>query len=228
MFALADGGTIFLDEIGDISPALQVRLLRVLQEKAVLPLGADQPTPVDIRVVAATNKKLSELVQTGGFREDLYYRIRVVHLELPGLRKRREDIPLLVNHLITRFNRLQDKDIAGVSVQVMSRLMAHDFPGNVRELENIIEQAFVLCRGGMIELHHLPAELRPDTVSLEETLGATDLKSMEKYLITTTLHRHCGNRMLAARDLGINAATLYRKIKAMNIEVPDHDGRKRT
>lgn len=225
LFTLADSGTIFLDEIGDISPALQVRLLRVLQDHVVQPLGSEQAKPVDIRVVAATNKKLAELVKSGKFREDLYYRIRVVHLELPSLKKRREDIPLLVDHLITKFNRLQGKDIAGASVQVMSRLMAYDFPGNVRELENIIEQAFVLCRGGIIELHHLPAELRPETPSLGDTLGAMDLKSMEKYLITTTLIRHNGNRKQAAKDLGINVATLYRKIKSMDIEVPDRDGR---
>ena len=160
-FALADGGTIFLDEIGDISPALQVRLLRVLQEHAVEPLGATSPVNVNVRVVAATNKDLARLVQTGRFRDDLYYRIRVVHLVLPDLRQRREDLPLLVDHLISKFNRLQGRDIAGVSLEVMTCLMEHDFPGNVRELENIIEQAFVLCRGGMIELQHLPPELRP-------------------------------------------------------------------
>jgi PAS domain S-box-containing protein len=225
LFSLADGSTIFLDEIGDISPALQVRLLRVLQDREIQPLGAEQTKPVDIRVVAATNKKLAELVKHGEFREDLYYRIRVVHLELPSLKKRREDIPLLVDHLITKFNRLQGRNIAGASVQVLSRLMAHDFPGNVRELENIIEQAFVLCRGGIIELHHLPAELRPDISPLDNALGATDLKSMEKYLITTTLIRHNGSRKQAAKDLGINVVTLYRKIKSMDIEVPDRDGR---
>lgn len=225
LFTLADGGTIFLDEIGDISPALQVRLLRVLQDHVIQPLGSEQSHPVDIRVVAATNKKLAELVKNGNFREDLYYRIRVVHLELPGLKKRREDIPLLVDHLITKFNRLQGKDIAGISVQVMARLMAYDFPGNVRELENIIEQAFVLCRGGIIELHHLPAELRPETPSLGDTLGAMDLKTMEKHLISAALIRYQGNRKQAAEDLGINIATLYRKIKTMGIEVPDKDGR---
>ena len=160
-FALADGGTIFLDEIGDISPAMQVRLLRVLQERVIEPLGGVEPVKVDVRVVAATNKDLAELVRQGKFREDLFYRIRVIHLKLPALRERREDIPLLVDRMVAKFNRLQGKDIAGVSEEVMARLMEHDYPGNVRELENIIEQAFVLCRGGWIELHHLPPELRP-------------------------------------------------------------------
>ncbi|MFW6106926.1 MAG: sigma 54-interacting transcriptional regulator, partial [bacterium] len=159
-FQLAEGGTTFLDEIGDVSPAMQVRLLRVLQERVVEPLGSIKPVPVDVRVIAATNKNLTKLIRTGAFREDLYYRIHVVHLMLPGLDKRREDIPLLVDHLIAKFNRLRGKQIAGVSDEVLARLMEHDYPGNVRELENIIEQAFVLCRGGMIELSHLPRWLQ--------------------------------------------------------------------
>ncbi|MGA8240570.1 MAG: sigma 54-interacting transcriptional regulator, partial [Desulfobacterales bacterium] len=169
-FALADGGTIFLDEIGDISPALQVRLLRVLQDRIVEPLGAVEPLRVNVRVVVATNRNLAKLVQNGRFRDDLYYRIRVIHLVLPALRQRREDIPLLMDHIVAKFNRLQGKDIAGVSVEAMARLMEHDFPGNVRELENIIEQAFVLCRGGIIELHHLPPELRASLYTSAEGL----------------------------------------------------------
>ena len=158
-FVLADKGTIFLDEIGDISPAMQVRLLRVLQERVIEPLGSVEPVSVDVRVLAATNKDLQRLVQEGTFREDLFYRIHVVRLKLPTLRQRREDIPLLVHHLIVKHGRLQGKDVLGVSDEVMARLMAYDFPGNVRELENIVEQAFVLCPGGLIELHHLPPEL---------------------------------------------------------------------
>jgi len=226
-FVLAHGGTIFLDEIGDISPALQVRLLRVLQERIVEPLGSVKPVPVDVRVVAATNRDLTELVRTGFFREDLYYRIRVVYLELPGLKQRREDIPLLIDHCVAKFNRIQGKDIAGLSPDAMSRLMEHDFPGNVRELENIIEQAFVLCRGGIIELHHLPPELRPASSSGNDTFGPMSIRAMEKNLIIETLGRYRGNRKKAARDLGINASTLYRKIEAMNIEVPETDGRSR-
>jgi PAS domain S-box-containing protein len=226
-FALADGGTIFLDEIGDISPALQVRLLRVLQDRAIEPLGGVATVPVDVRVVAATNKDLAELVRTGEFRNDLYYRIRVIRLVLPALRQRREDIPLLVDHVVAKFNRLQGKDIAGVSVEAMARLMEHDFPGNVRELENIIEQAFVLCRGGLLELHHLPPELRPTGPSAKEALTAMNLQSMEKLLITDTLRRCHGNRKRTARTLGIDPSTLYRKIKAFGVATPDTDGRRR-
>jgi len=224
-FALADGGTIFLDEIGDISPAMQVRLLRVLQERLVEPLGSVEPIPVDVRVVAATNRDLASLVQAGEFREDLFYRILVIRLELPGLQQRREDIPLLVDHLVAKFNRLQGKDIAGVTDEVLARLMDHDYPGNVRELENIIEQAFVLCRGGLIQLHHLPPELRPTTTSGSTESGPMSLRTMEKYLISEALRRHKGNRKRAAHDLGIDTSTLYRKIKALGVDTPQTDGR---
>ena len=128
-FTLADGGTIFLDEIADISPALQVRLLRVLQERIIEPLGSVEPVKVDVRVVAATNRNLAQLVQAGKFRDDLYYRIRVIHLLLPELKQRREDIPLLVDYLVAKFNRIQGKDIAGISREAMARLMEHDYPG---------------------------------------------------------------------------------------------------
>jgi PAS domain S-box-containing protein len=227
-FAMADGGTIFLDEIGDISPAMQVRLLRVLQERCVEPLGSVDSVKVNVRVLAATNKDLVKLVRAGKFREDLFYRIRVVYLKLPALRQRREDIPLLVDRLLVKFNRLQGKDIAGVSNEVLARLMEHDYPGNVRELENIIEQAFVLCRGGMIELHHLPPELRPGPGEPGgEHGGPTTLDSMERLLITEALRRYQGNRRRAARDLGIDVSTLFRKLKSLGIELPSTDGRNR-
>jgi PAS domain S-box-containing protein len=226
-FSLADGGTIFLDEIGDVSPAMQVRLLRVLQERVIEPLGGVQTVPVDVRIVAATNKDLTKLVRAGTFRDDLYYRIRVIHLRLPNLQQRREDIPLLVDHLIAKFNHLQGKDIAGISDEVMARLMDHDYPGNVRELENIIEQAFVLCRGGVIELNHLPPELRPATTAGRDESQPMSLQAMERYLISETLGRRKGNRKAAARDLGINVSTLYRKMKDLQIESPEIDGRGR-
>ena len=226
-FALADGGTIFLDEIGDISPALQVRLLRVLQDRIVEPLGAVKPIKVNVRVVAATNRELGQLVKKNRFRDDLYYRIRVIHLILPALCQKREDIPLLTDHIIAKFNRLQGKDIAGVSIEAMARLMEHDFPGNVRELENIIEQAFVLCGGGMVELHHLPAELRTDPYTSVDNFRPMKLQTMEKLLITEVLQRRKGNRKMTASDLGIDASTLYRKIKAFDINVPESDGRNR-
>jgi len=225
-FAIADGGTIFLDEIGDVSPAMQARLLRVLQERYIEPLGSVESVKIDVRVIAATNKDLARLVHDGLFREDLLYRIRVIHLKIPSLQHRREDIPLLVDHLIAKFNRLQGKGIAGVSVDVLARLMDYDFPGNVRELENIIEQAFVLCRGGLIEAYHLPPELRPGEAEAgDPPLVPTTLHSMEKILIGAALQRHRGNRKLAANDLGIDPSTLYRKIKALGIETLGIDGR---
>jgi transcriptional regulator with PAS, ATPase and Fis domain len=226
-FSIAHKGTILLDEIGDISPAMQVRLLRVLEDNLIEPLGGEHPIPVDVRVVAATNRNLSDLVQRGSFRNDLYYRIRVIHLKLPTLRDRREDIPLLVQHLLDKFNRLQGKDITGVSDEVMARLMEHDYPGNVRELENIMEQAFVLCRGITIELRHLPPELRLPMAAGTHLLNDMSLKAMEKFMITEALLRHHGNRNQAARELGINPSTLYRKIKANRIHVPETDGRGR-
>ena len=226
-FSLADGGTLFLDEIGDVSPAMQVRLLRVLQERVIEPLGGIRTVPVDVRIVAATNRDLAKLVRAGTFRDDLYYRIRVIHLRLPGLQQRREDIPLLVGHLIAKFNHLQGKDIAGVSDEVMARLMEHDYPGNVRELENVIEQAFVLCRGGVIELSHLPPELRPATTAGRDESRPMSLRAMEKFLISETLQRRNGNRKDAAGDLGIDVSTLYRKIKDLQIRSPEIDGRGR-
>jgi PAS domain S-box-containing protein len=224
-FALADRGTIFLDEIGDVSPAMQVRLLRVLQERCFEPLGSTEPVKVDVRVVAATNKNLVELAREGKFREDLFYRIRVIHLTLPGLSERREDIPLLVEHLVAKFNRLQGKNIAGVADGVLARLMEYEYPGNVRELENIIEQAFVLCHGGLIESEHLPPELRPPGTS--PAGGPMSLEAMERRLIGDALERNKGNRKQTAHDLGIDSSTLYRKIKALGLQPPAADGRYR-
>ncbi|MBT8338470.1 MAG: sigma 54-interacting transcriptional regulator [Desulfatitalea sp.] len=224
-FELADGGTILLDEIGDISEALQARLLRVLQDRCIEPLGAVRPKPVNIRVVAATNKNLAELVRSGKFREDLYYRVRVVHLVLPSLEQRREDIPLLIDYLVNKFNRMQGKGIAGVSADVAARLMTHDYPGNVRELENIIEQAFVLCRGGLIEMHHLPPELRGVGHGAGGTAGPMSLDHMQRCLIAETLTFFKGNRALTAQALGIHPTTLYRKIQAHHIDIPRRDGR---
>jgi PAS domain S-box-containing protein len=227
-FALADGGTIFLDEIGDISPAMQARLLRVLQERTFEPLGSVESVQVDVRVIAATNRDLAKLVRKGTFREDLFYRIHVIRIALPNLRDRREDIPLLIEHFIAKFNRLQGKDVVGVSDEVLGRLMEYDYPGNVRELENIIEHAFVLCRGGLVELHHLPPNVRG--TSKGETIpsiAAMTLEAMERLLISDALRRNGGSRTAAARQLGIDPSTLFRKVKALGIELPESDGRSR-
>ena len=227
-FAIAEGGTVFLDEIGDISPAMQVRLLRVLQEKVYEPLGGVEPVEANVRVVVATHRDLTKLVEDGSFREDLFYRINVIQLELPSLRERREDIPLLVEHFIGRFNRLQGKDVIGVSGEVLAVLMKHDYPGNARELENIIERAFVLCRGGVIETKHLPPELARDTETHERgPTSAMTLRALESLHIADALRRNAGNRKAAARELGIHASTLFRKIKDLGIEPPERDGRSR-
>jgi PAS domain S-box-containing protein len=223
-FALAEGGTLLLDEIGDISPAMQVRLLRVLQERVYEPLGSVESVKTDVRLIAATNKDLNKLVRKGIFREDLFYRIHVIRLALPSLRDRREDIPLLIEHFIAKFNRLQGKDVVGVSDEVLALLMEHDYPGNVRELENIIEHAFVLCRGALIELAHLPPELRGAAVGeTSPNIAGMTLEAMERFLITDALRRHNGNRTAAARQLGINPSTLFRKIKSLGIDQPKHE-----
>lgn len=227
-FAEADGGTLFLDEIGDISPALQVRLLRVLQEHRIEPLGALKSIKVDVRIVAATNKNLSDLLQAGTFREDLFYRIHVIYLQIPDLRKRREDIPLLINHLVAKFNRRQGKNVGGVSEEVLKILMSHAYPGNVRELENIIEYAFVLCRGVLIKRNHLPQELlHSEESSAFSQIQPVTFKKTEKLMIEEALIRHAGNRRRVAEELGINPSTLYRKIKSLQIDAPLTDGRTR-
>ena len=218
-FSLANGGTIFLDEIGDMSPALQVKLLRVLQDREYEPLGGTSTTKVDVRVVAATNKDLSALVRSRQFRDDLYYRLNVVKIDLPPLSRRREDIPLLVEHFVEKFNLKKGKNLSGVSDEVMAFLMGYGFPGNIRELENIIEHAFVMCKGEMIELRHLPPELiesSKETI-LREKEVSKPLQTAEAEVIRKALERNKGNRLRTARELGINRSTLWRKIKRYGI-----------
>lgn len=218
-FAIAEGGTIFLDEIGDVSAAAQVRLLRILQERTYEPLGAVSSVNADVRVITATNKKLSELVKQGQFREDLYYRINVMKLELPLLRDRKDDIPLLVNHFISRFNRLHSKNVSCVTDEVLATLLAYDYPGNVRELENIIEHCFVLCQGEIIEKKYLPSSVCPtSSVEIAKTGEVTTLKQMEILLIIEALRRNKGNQTVTAKELGINKSTLFRKLKAHDIK----------
>jgi len=227
-FAVAEGGTLFLDEIGDVSSALQVRLLRVLQDKTYEPLGSSKSVKADVRIIAATNKDLAALVKKGSFRQDLYYRVNVVTVELPPLRKRKEDIPLLVEHFIARYNRLQDKSISGVSPEVMAIIMAHDFPGNIRELENIIEHAFVLCQEEMIELRHLPNEFAPHPPSTASPRHLSKiLKTVEAQTISEALKRNNNNRLATAKELGMHKSTLFRKMKALGISLPEEDGRSR-
>ena len=225
-FAAAEGGAIFLDEISDVSPAFQVRLLRVLQDRKFQPLGSTKTVKADIRIIAATNKSLEELVKIGRFRQDLYYRVNVVKVDLPPLRERKEDIPILVNHFIFRLNRLQGKTVTGISPKALALLMAHDYPGNIRELENIIEHAFVLCPKGEIDINALPhtlVDLIPRAAAYR-TIGAAK-KTFEAQIILDALKRNNYNRIAAARDLGLHKSTLFRKIKRLEIELPKRDGR---
>jgi len=218
-FALAEGGTIFLDEIADVSSALQARLLRILQECTYEPLGSVSSVKADVRVVAATNKDLDTLVKEGKFRQDLYYRINVVKLTLPPLRDRKEDVPLLADHIISRFNLLHNKNIGGVTDEVLAILLRHDFPGNVRELENIIEHCFVLCQGEIIEAKCLPANFQTkSSIDYSARNKTAVLKETEKVLITQALERNNGNRTATARELGIHKSTLFRKIKSLSIK----------
>ncbi|MGV7234853.1 MAG: sigma-54 interaction domain-containing protein, partial [Nitrosomonadaceae bacterium] len=218
-FALAEGGTIFLDEIGDISPSVQVKLLRVLQERTYEPVGAVSSVKADVRVITATNKKLDQLVKQEKFRDDLYYRVNVMKLDLPPLRDKKEDIPLLVEHFISRFNRLQNKNISCTTNEVTAALLAYDYPGNVRELENIIEHCFVLCDGEIIEARHLPMSVRPDLKASESASSqAATIKQMEIVLITQALRRNKGNKTTAAKELGIDKSTLFRKISTFEIK----------
>lgn len=224
--AAAEGGTLFLDEIGDISPALQVRLLRVLQNMTYEPLGSNRSLQADVRVVTATNKNLEELVKQGRFREDLYYRINVVKLTLPPLRDRKEDIPLLVEHFIQKTNRLKEKDIRGIQPEVIYLLMSYDYPGNIRELENIIEYACIVCRNGMIGIEHLPAHLHLEGRVVKT--GQTTWTGVERAFIYETLMKNNWNRKKTAAQLGIHPTTLWRKMKSLRIEIPERDRKSKT
>jgi PAS domain S-box-containing protein len=235
-FARADGGTLFLDEIGEVSPALQVRLLRFLQERTFEPLGATRSERADVRVIAATHRDLAAMVKSGTFRDDLYYRINVIRVVIPPLRERKEDVPLLVEHFVERFDRLQQRRVPGVSAGALALLMAHEWPGNVRELENVIERAFVLCGDERIAVEHLPEELTarrrpraPAGAGAGAEAGdfrATRRRS-EAEAIEEALERCDGNRLAAARALGIHKSTLFRKLKALGIAAPERDGRTR-
>lgn len=216
-FAMAHGGTLFLDEIADTSPALQVKLLRVLEEKQFLPLGATAPVKVDVRIIAATNRPLESLVEKGAFRDDLYYRLNIIKIQLPPLRERREDIPILVEHFLARMNALKGKNISGVSHEVMGLLLNHSFPGNIRELENLLEHAYVLCRGPLIEVRNLPSEFLEKAGKGDPARLLGPLESAEVITIREVLKRHKGNRTLAARELGLSRTTLWRKMRRLGL-----------
>jgi len=216
-FELADGGTIFLDEIGDISPKLQADLLRVLQERRFYRVGGNQEVEVDVRIIAATNKNLSEEVQKGSFREDLYYRLNVIEIRLPPLRDRREDIPLLAEHFVQRISSELGKEISGVSAPALKLLIAYDWPGNVRELENVVERAIVTCRNGMLEEQDFSwLKLGADSAQDWE-IPDVPLDQLERRAIVAALERKHGNVKEASAALGIDRSTLYDKLKRYDI-----------
>jgi transcriptional regulator with PAS, ATPase and Fis domain len=210
-FFLAHRGTIFLDEISNTSRAFQADLLRVLEDREFIPLGDTKPVKTDFRIIAATNRDLKAMITEGSFREDLYYRLNVVKISLPPLRQRKEDIPLLIDHFIRKFNLIKGAAIQGVSPEVLSFLMDYPFPGNVRELENIIEYAFISCKGHLIEIGHLPDDLL-DT-SNGKGVSMSDQEKEELQKIRTILDRYPKNRLEAARALEMSRTTLWRKMK---------------
>lgn len=222
---LAEGGTLFLDEVSELPLETQVKLLRVLQEREYEPLGGVQTVRTNVRIVAATNAKLIELVSQGKFRDDLFFRLGVVRLSIPPLHKRREDIPPLVENFVQRFNTKRGKKILGLKPGVMEVLMRHDFPGNARELENIIEYAFVLCHEKLVDICHLPEELQPRDPQRSAKPSAprshTQLKWAEADVIRTALLRTNGSIGAASTDLGISRTTLWRKMKRFSLSADD-------
>jgi PAS domain S-box-containing protein len=225
-FSLVGNGTLFLDEIGDVSQALQVRLLRVLQERTFEPLGSTQSEKTGARIIAATHRNLSELIEQETFRQDLYYRIHVIALKIPPLRERKEDIPLLADHFVRKFNQLQGRYVPGIAPEVFAAFMTHDWPGNVRELENLIERAFVLCGNEMISGSHLPPGFVGVLPHTESRSNMDSIKrNSERSAILNTLEKNQFNRAATARELGIHKTTLYRKIRDLGIDLPEKNGR---
>jgi len=225
-FQLAEGGTIFLDEIGEISKNIQVKLLRALEKKEYEPLGSVQTEKANVRIIAASNRNLRVLVQSGDFREDLYYRLNVITLNISPLRERKEDIPLLIEHFMDSFNQTVEGKINGISTPAMKLLLNHGYPGNVRELENIIEHAFILCRENYIAPKHLPDYLTDrfprQTVKGKKLEELVD--SFEKELIEETLKQYGGNIERVAEELGVHRSTLWRKMKKNNIKHSGFEG----
>jgi two-component system response regulator HydG len=224
-FEHADGGTLFLDEVGDMPVATQIKLLRVIENREIVRVGSNDPRKVDVRLVSATNQKLDELVKAGKFREDLYFRLKVVRVVLPPLRARREDVPLLTEHYIRRLAAEHGKAVTGITPEALRALAAYDWPGNVRELINTLETMIVLAPGTVLEARDIPDEIRPAGAGGEERPGviqpgATSLQDAERVLIEQTLASTDGNRQQTAAILGIGERTLYRKIKEFGLAKP--------
>ncbi len=223
LLAAARGGTFFLDEIGEMSPATQVKLLRALQEREVVPVGATEPVPVDVRIVAATNRELEEEIRRGAFRSDLYYRLNVIALHVPPLRDRREDIPLLARHFLQRLAGREDQEAPKeLSESALEVLCGYDWPGNVRELENALERAAVVTEGGLIDVDALPERVTrtpaPQLVSDDRPTNPP-MEVIERAYIQWVLQAEGGNKTRAAEVLGIDPSTLYRKLNRYGIEV---------
>jgi PAS domain S-box-containing protein len=211
----AQGGTLFLDEIGDLPLPLQVKLLRVLENREYQPLGASQPKKADVRFITATHRNVEKMVEEGAFRRDLYFRVNVVSLPIPSLRERREDIPLLIDMALSRFNRSYGKMIRGFSPEAMQRLLDHDYPGNVRELLNLVEQTVILCRNGEIGIEHLPAGFVKSSGADKLATSGKGCPPREKLL--EALLRHHGNRTETAREFGVERTTLWRWMKRLDL-----------
>ena len=211
-FVEADGGTLFLDEIGDISPMMQVRLLRAIQEREVQRVGSNQIISVDVRLIAATHRDLAAEVNAGRFRQDLYYRLNVVAIEVPPLRQRREDIPLLADHFLQRFAERNRKAVKGFTPQAMDLLIHYDWPGNIRELENAVERAVVLLTGEYISERELPLAIASTPIPLVQSQDIQPLVEVEKEVILAALEKTGGNKTEAARQLGITRKTLLAKL----------------
>ncbi|MFC1884241.1 sigma-54-dependent transcriptional regulator [Thermodesulfobacteriota bacterium] len=217
LFKAADGGTIFLDEIAEIPTALQVKLLRALQEKKIRPVGEIKEFGVDVRVIAATNRNLSESLKTGLLRKDLFYRLNVVNIKVPPLKERREDISLLINSFLEKFNEEKKKQVNGFSKEAMDLMLNYSWPGNVRQLENVIERAFALGVGDTIDVEDLPVEIKEANGGIKGDKLELNLRENETMFIKRALKETLGNKAEAAALLGINTATLYRKLKRYNI-----------
>jgi len=219
-FEFANGGTLFLDEVGEMSANIQVHLLRVLEEKEFTRVGGNEPIRVDVRVVSATNKDLRKAIEKQEFREDLYYRLNVVNIELPPLRERKEDIPLLAEHFLNKFASENRKDVTGFSPDATECLLGYDWPGNVRELENAIERAVILAKDSLITIADLPQKSASSAYS---TAPRKNLKEVEKYHILNILRETGKNYSEAARILGITRMTLYKKVKEYGLGVKKVD-----
>ncbi len=217
-FEMADKGTLFLDEVGDMPLSIQVKLLRFLQEKTFERVGGSKTFKVEVRILSATNRNLEEMVQKGEFREDLYYRLRVVRIEVPPLRERREDLELLANSFIDKFSDLHGKPIKGMTDEVLQLIKAYNWPGNVRELMNCIESSLVMARGDMITIESIPDYLTAKAESMETCGKEGLLQEMERKLVLDTLNNTGGDKTKAAKVLGIGLRTLYRKLEKWGVE----------